>query len=76
MTQVSRWLKGAVGAVDMALDELRQIQAVDLDEQRKAAKVSNPLVVPCREEGHSLSSIPDRCGPERQEAALGVVALS
>jgi hypothetical protein len=69
-------LKGAVGTVDMALGELLQIQAVDFDEQRKAAKVSNPLVVPCREEGHSRSSLPDRCGPERREAALGVVALS
>jgi regulator of protease activity HflC (stomatin/prohibitin superfamily) len=44
-------VKGAVGMVDMALDELRQNQVVDLDEERKAAMVSNLLVVLCGEEG-------------------------
>jgi len=42
---------GAVGMVKMALDELNQKQVVDLDEERKAAMVSNLLVVLCSEEG-------------------------
>ena len=42
---------GAVGMVEMALDELRQNQVIDLDEERKAAMVSNLLVVLCGEEG-------------------------
>ena len=37
--------------VGMALDELRQNPAVDLDEQCKAAMVSKPRVVLCGEEG-------------------------
>lgn len=41
---------GAVGMVDMALDELKKGQIVDLDEERKAAMVSNLLVVLCGEE--------------------------
>ena len=41
---------GAVGMVDMALDELRKNQVVELDEERKAAMVSNLLVVLCGEE--------------------------
>lgn len=44
-------VKGAVSMVDMALDELRQNQVVELDEERKAAMVSNLLVVLCGEEG-------------------------
>jgi regulator of protease activity HflC (stomatin/prohibitin superfamily) len=44
-------VKGAVGMVDMALEELRDNQVVDLDEERKAAMVSNLLVVLCGEEG-------------------------
>jgi len=44
-------VKGAVGMVDMALDELRENQVVELDEERKAAMVSNLLVVLCGEEG-------------------------
>ena len=44
-------VKGAVGMVDMALDELRQNNVVELDEERKAAMVSNLLVVLCGEEG-------------------------
>ena len=43
-------VKGAVGMVDMALEELRNNQVVDLDEERKAAMVSNLLVVLCGEE--------------------------
>lgn len=41
---------GAVGMVDMALEELRKGQIVNLDEERKAAMVSNLLVVLCGEE--------------------------
>ncbi|MCY3030373.1 MULTISPECIES: SPFH domain-containing protein [Aerococcus] len=38
---------GAVGMVEMALDKLEAKQVVDLDEERKAAMVSNLLVVLC-----------------------------
>jgi hypothetical protein len=41
---------GAVGMVDMALDELKKGDIVELDEERKAAMVSNLLVVLCGEE--------------------------
>ncbi len=41
---------GAVGMVKMALDELKAQNVVDLDEERKAAMVSNLLVVLCGEE--------------------------
>lgn len=44
-------VKGAVGMVDMALEELRQNKTVEFDEERKAAMVSNLLVVLCGEEG-------------------------
>jgi regulator of protease activity HflC (stomatin/prohibitin superfamily) len=44
-----RIVEGAVGMVDMALDLLRQKHVVDLDEERKAAMVSNLLVVLCGE---------------------------
>ena len=44
-------VKGAVGMVDMALDELSENHVVELDEERKAAMVSNLLVVLCGEEG-------------------------
>jgi regulator of protease activity HflC (stomatin/prohibitin superfamily) len=44
-------VSGAVGMVQMALDELRQNQVIELDEERKAAMVSNLLVVLCGEEG-------------------------
>ncbi len=43
-------VSGAVGMVEMALDELKKNQVVDLDEERKAAMVSNLLVVLCGEE--------------------------
>lgn len=43
-------VRGAVGMVDMALDELREHNVVELDEERKAAMVSNLLVVLCSEE--------------------------
>lgn len=42
---------GAVGMVDMALGMLSEQQVVELDEERKAAMVSNLLVVLCGEEG-------------------------
>lgn len=38
---------GAVGMVEMALERLSEKQLVDLDEERKAAMVSNLLVVLC-----------------------------
>ncbi len=42
-------VQGAVGMVDLALRELSQRQIVDLDPERKAAMVSNLLVVLCGE---------------------------
>ena len=44
-----RIVEGAVGMVDMALDLLRQKHVVELDEELKAAMVSNLLVVLCGE---------------------------
>lgn len=41
---------GAVGMVKMALDELNEQDIVDLDDERRAAMVSNLLVVLCGEE--------------------------
>jgi len=41
---------GAVGMVEMALEELKKKGVVELDEERKAAMVSNLLVVLCGEE--------------------------
>ena len=38
---------GAVGMVEMALERLKENNVVDLDEERKAAMVSNLLVVLC-----------------------------
>ncbi|MBP3538743.1 MAG: SPFH domain-containing protein, partial [Oscillospiraceae bacterium] len=38
---------GAVGMVEMALDRLKADNVIDLDEERKAAMVSNLLVVLC-----------------------------
>lgn len=40
-------VEGAVSMVKMALDQLRQENIVDLDEEKKAAMVSNLLVVLC-----------------------------
>lgn len=40
-------VEGAVGMVEMALEQLSQNAVVDLDEERKAAMVSNLLVVLC-----------------------------
>ncbi len=44
-----RIVEGAVGMVDMALELLKKKQVVELDEERKAAMVSNLLVVLCGE---------------------------
>ena len=38
---------GAVGMVEMALERLSEKNTVELDEERKAAMVSNLLVVLC-----------------------------
>jgi regulator of protease activity HflC (stomatin/prohibitin superfamily) len=45
----SRIVEGAVGMVEMALDLLSKKKVVELDEERKAAMVSNLLVVLCGE---------------------------
>ena len=47
----TRIVAGAVGMVEMALAELQKNQIVHLDEERKAAMVSNLLVVLCSERG-------------------------
>jgi hypothetical protein len=41
---------GAVGMVEQALEQLSKKQIVHLDEDRKAAMVSNLLVVLCSEQ--------------------------
>jgi regulator of protease activity HflC (stomatin/prohibitin superfamily) len=46
-----RIVEGAVGMVEMALDEISRKGVVALDEERKAAMVSNLLVVLCSERG-------------------------
>jgi hypothetical protein len=46
----TRIVEGAVGMVQMALDRLKQEGVVDLDEERKAAMVTNLLVVLCSEQ--------------------------
>jgi hypothetical protein len=45
---------GAVGMVEMALAKLSEKGIVHLDEERKAAMVSNLLVVLCGEKSVSL----------------------
>ncbi len=47
----TRIVEGAVGMVEMALEKLDKNQSVVLDEERKAAMVSNLLVVLCGERG-------------------------
>ncbi len=42
-----RIVDGAVGMVEMALEKLEEHKTIDLDEERKAAMVSNLLVVLC-----------------------------
>ena len=45
-----RFVEGAVGMVEMALERLAEKQVVELDEERKAAMVSNLLVVLCSDQ--------------------------
>lgn len=45
----SKIVEGAVGMVEMALEQLSKKQIVELDEERKAAMVSNLMVVLCGE---------------------------
>lgn len=47
----TRIVEGAVSMVEMALDQLSKRGVVELDEERKAAMVSNLLVVLCGERG-------------------------
>lgn len=47
----TRIVEGAVSMVEMALDQLARRGVIDLDEERKAAMVSNLLVVLCGERG-------------------------
>lgn len=47
----TRIVAGAVGMVEMALDELQKNGVVQLDEERKAAMVSNLLIVLCGDRG-------------------------
>jgi hypothetical protein len=44
-------VEGAVGMVEMALEEISRKHVVELDEERKATMVSNLLVVLCSERG-------------------------
>ncbi len=46
----SRIVDGAVGMVEMALDRLAERNIVELDEERKAAMVSNLMVVLCSDQ--------------------------
>ena len=46
----SRIVEGAVGMVRMALEQLNEQDIVDLDEERKAAMVSNLMVVLCSDQ--------------------------
>ncbi|MGD2108337.1 MAG: SPFH domain-containing protein [Phycisphaerae bacterium] len=46
----TRIVDGAVGMVEMALDKLQEHKTIELDEERKAAMVSNLLVVLCGQE--------------------------
>lgn len=49
----SKIVEGAVGMVEMALQMLSAQNIVELDEERKAAMVSNLLVVLCSDKGAS-----------------------
>jgi regulator of protease activity HflC (stomatin/prohibitin superfamily) len=46
----TRIVEGAVGMVEMALEHLERHKTVELDEERKAAMISNLLVVLCGEQ--------------------------
>ncbi len=45
-----KFVEGAVGMVEMALDQLKARGVVELDDERKAAMVSNMLVVLCSDQ--------------------------
>src|SRR5262245_28840489 len=45
-----KFVEGAVGMVEMALEQLAQKRVVTLDDERKAAMVSNMLVVLCSDQ--------------------------
>jgi regulator of protease activity HflC (stomatin/prohibitin superfamily) len=45
-----KFVEGAVGMVELALDHLAQRKVVNLDDERKAAMVSNMLVVLCSDQ--------------------------
>lgn len=47
----SKIVEGAVGMVEMALEMLSKKQIVELDEEKKAAMVSNLMIVLCGEKG-------------------------
>ena len=46
----ARIVEGAVGMVELALERLDEREIVNLDEERKAAMVSNLLVVLCSDQ--------------------------
>lgn len=48
-------VEGAVSMVKMAIDQLADNNVVELDEERKAAMVSNLLVVLCSDEFRSTN---------------------
>jgi len=49
-------VEGAVGMVELALEMLSKKGIVDLDEEKKAAMVSNLMVVLCGERGAYIST--------------------
>ena len=49
MAARTKIVEGAVGMVEMALEQLAAKQVITLDEERKAQMVSNLLVVLCGE---------------------------
>jgi hypothetical protein len=71
---------GAVGMVEMALAKLSENNIVDLDEERKAAMVSNLLVVLCGNRDPSPSSTRDLStdihGPEERKDKNKFFALA
>ena len=55
---------GAVGMVEMALERLAEKGTVELDEERKAAMVSNLLVVLCGNHDNAKKQVPLRLSPK------------
>ncbi len=62
-----RIVEGAVGMVELALARLEQHAMVELDDERKAAMVSNLLVVLCGSAALSRSSMSDPSTIDRNE---------